>query len=133
MTAAVQWVHDDCLQDLGADAAIYVFDDEKLKTEGWGIKRIGFIYECLLELAVEIRRGDPVCEVLAFAEEHRAQRILAYETSDPRLQRQLPLISKSYPVEMIKHTPFVDLPADVKLERFSKYWAKAEKQLIGDK
>lgn len=133
MTAMVQWMHDDCLQLQEAMPAVYVFDDEKLKAESWGIKRIGFIYECLLEVAVEIRRGDPVIEVLAFAEEHGAQRILAYDTPDPRLQRQLRVISKSVPIEIVTLAPFVKLPENVNLRRFSKYWANAEKQLIGGK
>ena len=123
---SVVWLHDDALRHwYGESPAVYVFDDEKLKHERWSLKRIGFIYECLLELPVEIRRGNPVTEVLAFQKSHDADQVLAIQTPDPHLRQQMLQIR----AESVPDIPFVELSGKVDLKRFSRYWAKAERAL----
>ncbi len=65
MTYPVVWVHGDVLSPYGPalkvypDApAIWVWDDALIEEWQLSLKRITFIYECLLELPVVIRRGD---------------------------------------------------------------------------
>ena len=132
MSDQVIWVHADCLDPRGPafiaapDApAIFVFDDVVLDGYGVGLKRIAFIYECLLELPVTIRRGDVAAEVLAFAREHGARRILTTATPAPRFGTIADEIERELPVEALGVAPFVpDRRYDLK--RFSRYWRDAE-------
>jgi len=132
MTAII-WVHADCLHPRSpafaafpGAPAVFVWDDDELRRTGWTLKRIGFVYECLLDLPVTIRRGDPVAEVRRFAEEHGASSIVTMATPDPHLQAQtLALNAQILPVE-----PFADIKGPVDLGRFSRYWRKAESALL---
>jgi len=70
------WVHGDNLSPhnpvLRANPetpAIFIWDDALLKDWRISLKRITFIYECLLELPVTIRRGDITKELINFAYE----------------------------------------------------------------
>jgi hypothetical protein len=57
----IAWMHPDCLSDAWFtpdDQAVFIFDDAYLAASGWGLKRILFVYETLLELPVEIHRGS---------------------------------------------------------------------------
>lgn len=69
----IVWVHGDCLSPFNPalqaypDAPrIWVWDEELLEEWQLSLKRIAFIYECLLELPVVMRRGDVASEVNAF-------------------------------------------------------------------
>jgi hypothetical protein len=123
----VAWVHDDALRHWwGQLPAIYVFDDEKLRQEQWSLKRIGFIYECLLELPLEIRRGHPVVQVREFQLSHQAKGIRTLDSPDPRLCQQMSEMG----AEIVPNEPFVVLTGKLDLRRFSRYWAKAERTLL---
>ena len=122
----IAWVHDDALRHCFGDTpAIYVFDDKKLVAEQWSLKRIGFIYECLLQLPVEIRRGDPVEQVAAFQRRHHAEKVLTMVTPDPGLREQIQALN----AEMQYPPAFVEIGGKVDLKRFSRYWTKAERYL----
>ena len=89
----LHWLHADCLNaewiDPAGGPAVFVFDDRQLEAENWSLKRLGFVYECLLELpGVEIWRG-PTAETLALlAQERDLESILTVRTPDPWLQAQ---------------------------------------------
>ena len=113
--SSVAWVHEDALRHWYGDVpAIYVFDDEKLKRECWSLKRIGFLYECLLELPVEIRRGDVVSEVLEFQRQHNAEGIISMGTPNPHLLRQADLLQ----AQMRPQPEFVHIEGKLDLRRF---------------
>ncbi len=126
------WVHEDCLHRQSPafksypDApAIYVFDVVELNRSGWTLKRIGFVYECLLELPVTIRRGDPIVEVPRFAEERGCVGIVTVASPEVRISRQ----AQAMHAEILPEDPFVELEGNVDLTRFSRYWRKAERVL----
>jgi hypothetical protein len=136
MTAPVIWVHGDCLDPRSPaftahpDApAIFVFDDVVLDGYGVTLKRILFIYECLLEMPVTIRRGDVAVEVLAFAREHGADRIVTVATPSPRFATITRAIEADLPVEILSPAPFVP-DRHYELKRFSRYWRDAEAQAM---
>ena len=129
MSEAIQWIHDDLLQVTSDLPAVYVFDEEKLRSEGWSLKRIGFIYECLLELPVTIRKGDPVAEVAQFAHNHGANTIRVARTPDPRLQSQARQLAEQFKIDQWEPACFVNLSGPVDLKRFSRYWQKASRAL----
>ncbi|MEO1496079.1 MAG: hypothetical protein AAFV43_02905 [Planctomycetota bacterium] len=133
MPDTITWVHDEMLSPAwikAAQPAVFVFDDDWIRTEKVSLKRIVFLYECVLEMpGVTPLRGDVVESVRAFAAERGATRIETVRSEDPRLKRQ----AEALGAELIEKEPFVDLPADIDLKRFSRYWRKAERRVLSAK
>jgi len=129
----IAWLHPDCLDVRWikpGDRAVFVFDDKFLEVAGWGIKRIAFVYECLLELEVEIHHGPVVLTLTTLAAELSATGIVTVDTPDPWWQ--LRRAELSGPLEVLPRSTFVDLEGNVNLSRFSRYWKKAEPQLLAE-
>ncbi|MEN1678490.1 MAG: hypothetical protein AAGJ46_02780 [Planctomycetota bacterium] len=135
MTGQVVWVHDEMLRAacVPVDApAIFVFDSEWIADEQVSLKRIVFLYECLAEMnesrpqPIEIVKGDVVALVSEFAARHGADTITTYRSPLPRIKRQ----GAALDVRWIDPEPIVTLPEGVDLKRFSRYWRKAEKQVM---
>lgn len=121
------WVHHDCLHRASPaycaypDApSLFVWDDEQLRRDGWSMKRIGFVYECLLDLPVLIRRGDPVAEVRRFMREAECSGVATVATPDPHLTAQ----AKEMGAEILPEESFVSVKGELDLRRFSRYWSK---------
>jgi hypothetical protein len=137
-TTTVVWIHGDCLSPHNpalvqnpAAPAIYVWDEALLREWGISLKRIAFMYECLLELHVVIRRGDVAVEVAAFAREHSASRIVTAESPSPHFRKLAKQISLAMPsgsrLEVVKVEPFVEFKGTLDLKRFSRYWNVVKK------
>lgn len=132
----VIWVHHDCLHRASPayraypDApSVFVWDDERLRRDGWSMKRIGFIYECLLDLPVTIRRGDPVTEVRRFMHEVKSSKVVTMATPDADLTSQAKVLG----AESLPCTPLISVKGRLDLARFSRYWRKAEPELFGNR
>lgn len=128
------WVHGDCLHHRSPayrtypDApSLFVWDDVELERAGWSLKRIAFVYECLLDLPTAIRRGDPVIEVQRFAEEMQCSGIVTMGSPDRHIQAQAAALD----AEVLAPDPFVGIQGHVDLARFSRYWRKVEGVLLG--
>ena len=106
--------------------AVFVFDRELIVQAGLSLKRLGFLYECLLELPVTLRHGDVAEEVLAFARRHGADGVVTTAAVDPRFAQLRERIVAQLPVQVLEPEPFVELPESVDLARFSRYWRRAE-------
>lgn len=132
----LHWLHTDCLNtdwlDPAQGPAVFVFDEQQLEAEQWSLKRIGFVYECLLEIpAVEIRRGPLVQTLAKLVEERQSTSIVTVRTPDPWLQAQAAALGvQDVRVEWRAPKPFVALAGRVDLGRFSRYWRKAEPLLL---
>lgn len=132
----LHWLHADCLNagwiDPALGPAAFVFDDRQLEAENWSLKRIGFVYECLLEIpGVEIWRGPVAESLMQLVAERRLEAIRSVRTPDPWLQTQAAgLEARGIRVEWILPEPFVELREPVDLRRFSRYWPKAEALLF---
>lgn len=131
------WVHGDCLSPYGPALAAYpeapalfVWDDALLDEWAISLKRIVFIYECLLDLPVTIRRGDIVTELLMFAEEHSAARIVTAESPSPRFRGIVKALERTLPVEVLPVEPFLDYDGKLDLKRFSRYWRTAQRYVF---
>jgi hypothetical protein len=130
----IVWVHGDCLspdnpalQAYPDAPALWVWDDVLLDEWQISLKRIVFIYECLLELPVTIRRGDLVAELREFAVEHGAARIVTAESPSPRFRAICQNLRNTLPVEMLPVEPFIDYNGKIDLKRFSRYWQVAQR------
>lgn len=138
MNQPIVWVHGDCLSSYNPalkahpDApAIWVWDDALIEEWQLSLKRITFIYECLLELPVVIRRGDVATEVVNFAQEHNANLVVTAESPSPRFEDICNQIKSSLSVEVLAVEPFFEYNGYIDLKRFSRYWKVAERHLFG--
>lgn len=120
MTRRLFWLHDDALvlPEEPPEAALFVFDDALMARRHYGLKRIGFIYERLLALPVEIFRGDARRIVPERAAALGCGAILAWRVPCP----DLTALGEAIGVTWLERAGLVDLPARTDLRRFSRYW-----------
>lgn len=137
-TRPIVWVHGDCLSPdspalrLHSGApALFVWDDALVQAYGLSLKRIVFIYECLLELPVVIRRGDVAEELLAFAAEHSADHIVTAASPSPRFAAICERVAQQLTVEVLPVSPFVTTHGALDLKRFGRYWRAVEAAAMG--
>lgn len=118
----IVWMHEDCLRPiLPGTPAIFVFGPN-----GHSLKRLVFLYECLLELDVTIAKGDVVSTVKAFATAQGAERIVTAFTECPEIIRQ----AKQLGAEIVVDDPFVANAGPLDLKRFSRYWQRIERAAL---
>ena len=137
MSEEIIWVHGDCLspknpvlEEYPKSPAIWVWDSGLLEESQIGLKRIAFIYECLLELPVVIRRGNVAKEVLAFAKEHNASKVVTADSPSPRFNSICDQIERCKKLEVYEVEPFLDYDGFIDLKRFSRYWKVAQKYVF---
>ncbi|MDZ8035615.1 MAG: hypothetical protein RMY64_35105 [Nostoc sp. DedQUE08] len=133
MTKPIVWVHGDCLSPNNpalhkySDVpAIWVWDEALIEEWQLSLKRLTFIYECLLELPVVIRRGNVAQEILAFAQEHDANLVVTANSPSPRFDDICNQMERSIAVEVLEVEPFFGYDGYIDLKRFSRYWKVAQ-------
>jgi deoxyribodipyrimidine photo-lyase len=152
LQAPVLWIHAEALGPANAALrahpqrpAVFVFDLAAAEDEPWGLKRLVFIYECLLELPLTIRAGDPVTELLAFVARCGADGVVTTRAVDPRLRAITARLAERVPLAVLEPEPLLladPEPAGVglasatqagepDLRRFSRYWRWAEPRIWG--
>jgi hypothetical protein len=137
MSQAVVWVHAGCLNPYQAALtknqerpAIFIWDERLLRRRAVSLKRILFIYECLLDLPVVIRRGAVAEELIAFAREHEADEIITMFNVSPGFARNVRVLQdRDFHITILQEEPFVDFSEKPDLRRFSRYWRAAQPQL----
>ncbi|MBY0503936.1 MAG: hypothetical protein K2X03_08495 [Bryobacteraceae bacterium] len=128
VSSPLLWIHEDCLSETAPPFALYpqapavfVFDESHSL---WSLKRIQFVYECLLELPVIIERGDAAAVLQAQAKAQGTGRIATVSSPSPHWAKIRDRIQ--LPVEVLDPVPFVELRGQVDLKRFSRYWKRAQ-------
>ena len=136
MLKPVLWIHGEALGPANpalvahpGAPAVFVFDRDLIVQADLSLKRLGFLYECLLELPVTLRHGDGAEEVLAFARRHGADGVVTSAAVDPRFEALRERIAAQLPVQVLEPESFVELPEPLDLGRFSRYWRRAEPAL----
>ena len=138
MKHPILWIHGEALGPSNpalvahpGRPAVFVFDTALLEgatpAQSLSLKRIGFLYECLLELPVTLRRGDVAEQVLAFAGAHGADGIVTSAATDPRFGGICRQLERHLPLQVLEPEPFVVLEPEPNLGRFSRYWRQAER------
>jgi hypothetical protein len=137
MTKPIIWIHGDCLspknpmlEEYPNTPAIWIWDDALLEEWQISLKRITFIYECLLELPVVIRRGNVAKEVIAFAKEHNSTQVVTVDSPSPRFHKICDEIERYLKLEVFEVEPFFDYDGFIDLKRFSRYWKVAEQHVF---
>ncbi|MDP5017046.1 MAG: hypothetical protein NWQ43_07055, partial [Dolichospermum sp.] len=127
MNKPVIWINGDCLspqnpalQQYPQAPAIWVWDDALIAKWQISLKRLTFIYECLLELPVEIRRGNVAEQVLAFAKEHNTNLVVTTDSPSPRFDDICDHIEKSVKLEVFAGEPFFEYDGYIDLKKFSR-------------
>lgn len=124
----VRWVQQDWLRAPGTEPALFVFDDETVAD--YSLKRIGFLYESLLELPVEICRGSYETALTEFLRRHGASGLVTTATPDPRVRRALERLAAGWRIQIETTEPFVNPGREPDLKRFSRYWSRVEPLLL---
>ena len=137
MSNQIIWIHGDCLSpknpaldEYPNTPAIWVWDDVLLEEWQISLKRITFIYECLLELPVVIRRGDVAKEILAFAKENNARKVVTTDSPSPVFDTICDEIERSKELEIFEVEPFFEYDGFIDLKRFSRYWKVAQQYVF---
>ena len=137
MSKSIIWINGDCLspynpalQEYPHTPGIWVWDDALIEEWQLGLKRLTFIYECLLELPVEIRRGNVAQEIIKFAQEHQATSVITTDSPSPKFQQICEEIEKVLTLEVWEVDPFLEYDGFIDLKRFSRYWKVAEKYVF---
>lgn len=141
----IVWINDDSLNP--ADPALaahpqttplFVFDDDAIEKAGWTLKRIAFIYECLLEIPnIQIYKGSPVDILTSQLAHHKKQsnEMLTLATTasvDPRIKHVIDTLDRQISVRLYEIRPFVGNAHIRDLRRFSRYWKDVERAVIVD-
>lgn len=131
--ASIIWVHGDSLSPQNPALlaypqapAIWVWDEQLLKESRISLKRITFIYECLLELPITIRRGDVVEELRSFAREKGAEQLVTTDSPSPRFDKICDQLESFIEIEVLEVQPFLNYEKYIDLKRFSRYWRVAQ-------
>lgn len=149
--APIIWVHGDGLspnspafEQYPTAPAVWVWDSALLNQWQISLKRLVFLYECLQELPVEIRKStEPetgsetdesitafAAELLRFLAEQNADGIVTIDSPSPRFRAICRKLSKFTTINVLPVEPFVEPNAQLDLRRFSRYWRKVEKQAM---
>ena len=134
------WLHEDRLRAndpaLAANPgspSVFVWDDTRLRAEGYTLKRVAFVYECLLETPARILRGDTVSTLLAAVGDAGADRIATTESVNPHFAECVDALQRKTEVAIVLPDSLVPLDLDADLRRFARFWKKAEPYAFGRK
>lgn len=137
MTQPLLWLHTDSLTRgvlPAAIPAVFVFDDEQIEREAWTLKRIQFLFECLLEIPnVAMHRGCAAQILLAELAARRCSHIVTVDSPDPWIRQTVAKLQAEAHVEVLPPPVFVEPPQTSRpldLKRFSRYWKRVEPQLM---
>ena len=131
----ILWIHGDNLNRHGpaftaypTAPALWVWDEALLRQWQISLKRIVFIYECLLDLPVVIRRGTLATELGRFAAEHETNQVVTAASPSPRFREIVTeLEQRGLTVTILPERPFVKTDTQLDLKRAARYW-RAVKQ-----
>lgn len=133
----IVWVHGDALRRESAAfreyptaPALFVWDDVVLRGYGVSLKRLVFMYECLLDLPVEMVRGDVATQLVAFATRHGADTIVTMDTPAPRFAQIVATLRQTHTVLILSDPPLVAVDKPVDLGRFSRFWQNVRPLLL---
>jgi len=126
------WVHEDALSEThpvcsaaGYEAcAVFIWDGSYLRSQGYSVKRLTFLLECLRDMNIEIYKGDTVAILREVAD---GAQIFAAATPNPTFRE----IIDTLEIKVVEDVPLARIDAHADLGRFFRYWKKAGKSVMG--
>jgi len=153
------WVHEDALTyhhpvfEVAAEAdkaarAIFVWDATYFERQNYSLKRLTFIYECLVDLRkqesetpIEIFCGDTQTVLAGLteqaAEDKSAQNaygkaaLFLADTPNPAFLAIADKLSQNMSVEIVQNVSFIEAPDDVDMTRFFRFWNRSRRSALG--
>ncbi len=133
------WVNEESLDPQGPALAahsqaqaVFIFDEAAIEAAGWSIKRLAFIYKCLLEIPnIQVYRGSTVGILLSLLKDNGYTTIATTPVVDPRLKDNINKISKFVPLQQYPIEEFAPIERVRDLRRFSRYWNDVEHVVVG--
>lgn len=130
--SALIWVHEDALRDdhpvraaAGTTArAVFIWDDDYFRAQGYSAKRLIFIVECLSQMDLDVYKGDTQ-EILS--QLSNEQPIYTAATPNPEFSA----IIYALDILVVADTPLARVNEHADLGRFFRYWKKASKSVMG--
>jgi len=118
---------------------IFIWDKSYFEAQAYSLKRLTFIYECLIDVQrdtfeVEIYQGDTaniLREIITDAGEGAVLRMA--DTPNVTFLKIVESLRQDFPVEIIKDTPFIEPPDDVDMTRFFRFWNRSRRSAFGFK
>lgn len=123
------WLHEDALtlprHHTPFDHArqIFIWDEKHLTRNFYSLKRRVFLYECLIDVQVEIFQGDRLETLTALSAEHA--HLLTVDTPDPAFGALCLKLRDIFELTCLSPTAFVQAQLPPVPPRFFKYWKKA--------
>ena len=129
--SAFIWVHEDSLRDdhpvhaaAGSDArAVFIWDNNYFRAQGYTAKRLIFIAECLSNMTVEVFAGNTEDVLRTLADNSP---IFTAETPNPVFRSMIDTLK----IAAVADTPLADIDPGADLGRFFRYWKKASKSVM---
>ena len=126
---SVVWVHEDMLRanhpiflKYPAAPAVWVWDDADLRRSPFSMKRIIMRHKALEEMPVSVQRGDTVGELLRFAAENGADRIVTADSVNPRVRFLLDRLTGLIQVDRMRESASDEYAGMLDVRNFSRYW-----------
>jgi len=145
------WVHEDALsrnhlvfETAGENArAVFIWDSAYFERQAYSLKRLTFIYECLIDmqqggadgakLNLEVFHGDTETILREFCISEGQENNPLYMADTPNLVflKIANKLGQDIPVEMVKNSPFIEVPDDVDMTRFFRFWNRSRRSALG--
>lgn len=139
LPGAVVWVHGDRLSPTNeallaypGRPAVFVWDDELLRTWAVSAKRQSFIHDCVAELPVHVLRGVVAEEVARFARAHRAKVIATTPSPSPRFEQIVAALREAgFTVQLWPEPVFGASVTPLDLRVHAAYWGQVKANAFG--
>ena len=135
MSRPIIWVHEDALSRshpvfsaaANAKDVLFIWDNEFFQSQGYTVKRLLFIYECLLEMDVAIIKGS-MAEVLS---DFCNGEIYTAQTPNPYFRDIIKsLQAGGSKVIIVENEMFSQIDQGAEMGRFFQFWNKGRKFMM---
>ena len=155
-TGPIIWMHEDALTyhhpvfqaagEAGRNLrAVFVWDSAYFQLQGYSLKRLTFIYECLIDLQrqnsdagnginLDVFSGDMqsvLAKLMRVNDRSEAAKLYLAGTPNPIFLDIANSLAQKYPVKIIPNRPFIDAPDDVDMTRFFRFWNRSRRSALG--
>ncbi len=138
MSQSYIWLHEDSLSldhpvfshASEPSCAVFIWDDAYFERQNYSLKRLTFIYECLIGLQerVAVYQGDTETLLRNICVDGK---LYVADTPNPIFLEIIGKIAQNNVVEIVKDKPFINAPDDVDMTRFFRFWNRSRKSAFG--
>ena len=105
--------------------SVFIWDNVYFKKHNYSLKRLVFLYECLLELPVDIYEGETMNTLKTLCEKKAITKLWVPHSINPEINTLIQKIHDRVQIHIVKEKPFVTLKKEKNYTRFFPYWKNA--------